>query len=54
MYDHDTMSEVFRNVDITPIIKRYYDNKIPDIHKFESKDRCDNAVILEAIKSPIN
>tara|TARA_Y100001958_G_scaffold141725_1_gene117352 strand:- start:419 stop:1099 length:681 start_codon:yes stop_codon:yes gene_type:complete len=53
MYDHDTLSDIFRSIDLTPTIKRYNDSKIPDIHKVEIRHRCNNAVILEAIKSPI-
>jgi len=54
MYDHDTLIKIFEGIKLTPIEKKYNDSQIPDIHNVEIKDRCDNAVILEAIKSPIN
>ena len=51
MYDHGTLSDIFRSIDLTPTIKRYNDSKITDIHEVEIRHRCNNAVILEAIKA---
>lgn len=51
MYDYKSLSKIFINLGLNPIKKSYGDSKIPDIISVEIKERCHDAVILEATKN---